>query len=221
MILIKKQHPPIKYLEYCATPNAVFDGLNSNNGKTELRESLLEEQGYICAYCMSKLTGDGDVKIEHFIPRNKENELKYKNLLAVCLGNEGHPLKEQHCDTRKGDHRLEFIDPQNEYVIKKIKYKRDGTIYSDDVGINDELNQYLNLNYPNGYLKRNRRNAVKKLFCTLKKAGTNANVKRTLNKLKRDYLREGTKEAYVGILLYFIEKKLKANDGKTATSSSG
>ena len=58
--------------------------------KEKLRTSLLEEQGYICAYCMKKLEDDfSKVKIEHYIARNEENQLDYNNLLAVCKGNEG------------------------------------------------------------------------------------------------------------------------------------
>ncbi len=47
-----------------------------------------------------------------------------------------------------------------------IKYKRDGTIYSDDNDLDDELNQMLNLNYER--LKLNRKNiisAVEEALC--------------------------------------------------------
>ena len=89
MILIKKNSEPRSLTEYKKTVNSSFDNLPSNV-KNDIRESLLKEQGYICAYCMKRIESS-DVKIEHYKARNSENELDYKNLLAVCKGNEGSP----------------------------------------------------------------------------------------------------------------------------------
>ena len=84
MISIKKGVEPDSLRYYRRTPGANFDGLD----KTELRERLLEEQGHLCAYCIQRITGKGAVKIEHYEKRTTENQLEYKNLLAVCSGNE-------------------------------------------------------------------------------------------------------------------------------------
>lgn len=57
---------------------------------------LLEDQGYICCYCMKRIEG-WDSHIEHFIPRNIINthphslraqdvELDYLNLFESCNG---------------------------------------------------------------------------------------------------------------------------------------
>ena len=100
MIHIQKGTPPNKFQEFKhQNPQAHFDDMPPDI-KSTLRQSLLEEQGYLCAYCMSKIRDK--VKIEHYEPRNTQNELDYSNLLAVCTGNsEGDSFKHQHCDTKK------------------------------------------------------------------------------------------------------------------------
>ena len=49
MILIKKKKEPYKWKQYRNTPNAKYEPME------ELRDSLYEEQGYICAYCMRRI----------------------------------------------------------------------------------------------------------------------------------------------------------------------
>lgn len=57
--------------------------------KEEIRQSLLEEQHYLCAYCMKRIKNDGlHTTIEHWEPLsvNKDKALEYDNMLAVCDG---------------------------------------------------------------------------------------------------------------------------------------
>lgn len=145
MIYIKKNSPPKKFVEFVQkNKHAHFDDMPSDI-KQILRDSLLKEQGYLCAYCMSRID-NANTKIEHYVPRNNENELDYKNLLAVCEGKSfDNEKKHQHCDTQKGNRTLQ-IDPQNEFHISQISYKPDGTIYSKDGKFDDDLNLILNLN---------------------------------------------------------------------------
>ncbi|TAD96752.1 MAG: TIGR02646 family protein, partial [Bacteroidetes bacterium] len=51
----------------------------------ELRDSLLRDQKYICAYCMRRISED-DMKIEHFRSQSThpDLDLDYRNMLAVC-----------------------------------------------------------------------------------------------------------------------------------------
>ena len=77
MIHIKKSTQPKKFQEFKQqNPQAHFDDMPPDI-KAILRQSLLEEQGYLCAYCMSKICDK--VKIEHYEPRNPQNELEYSN----------------------------------------------------------------------------------------------------------------------------------------------
>lgn len=87
--------------------------------------------------------------------------LDYRIILGFCYGNEGHPKREQTCDAHRGNENL-TVDPFNESSISLIKYQSDGTIYSDDVDINKDLDITLNLNYngPGVYLKENRKEAL-------------------------------------------------------------
>lgn len=181
----------------------------TKEAKEALRTSLVEEQGEICAYCMRRIKNDSTTKIEHYTPRDSENELDYNNLLAVCSGNMGQPYNLQTCDTRKGNIPI-YINPQQKSHIMKIKYRKDGTIESSDPKANRDINEILNLNCEYGYLKRNRKQAYDQLIFLLSSTHSNkAETRRTLLKLRNRYQTPGKKEEYVGILLYFVEKYLK------------
>lgn len=63
-----------------------FDGLTCKN---EIRQCLLEEQHYLCAYCMSAIENkELHMTIEHFVPLSKckERVFDYQNYLGVCKG---------------------------------------------------------------------------------------------------------------------------------------
>ncbi|MBQ5650259.1 MAG: hypothetical protein IIV09_01550, partial [Selenomonadaceae bacterium] len=150
MLYIKKYKPPNSFVHYVKQPNVHFDDMDTEV-KQELRLSLLREQGWLCAYCMKRLSFDGnDVKIEHYEPRNTENELKYENLLAVCKGGEGNVPERQTCDTRKGNQVLN-INPQRWQDIDTVSYTSNGDILSSDSAFQADFNDILNLNDRHGY----------------------------------------------------------------------
>ena len=228
MIYIKKNSPPKKFVEFVqknkkAHFKAHFDDMPSDV-KQILRESLLKEQGYLCAYCMSRIniedknteqnTTKNKIlnKIEHYVPRNSENELDYKNLLAVCGGNSfGNEEKHQHCDTKKGNKTLK-INPQNKYHISQISYKPDGTIYSKNKEFDDDLNKVLNLNDDEGCLKQRRKEALDTLKSEIHKIYKDKTA--TLNFLKKtlnfytSLNEKGELQPYCGILIEYLEKKI-------------
>lgn len=213
MIHIQKHSPPNKFVKFLQqNKNAHFDDM-PRDVKQTLRNSLLKEQGYLCAYCMSRIIDDEkNTKIEHYEPRNNENELDYKNLLAVCKGNSaGNDEKHQHCDTKKGNKTLE-IDPKNKYHISQISYKPNGTIYSRNEKINYDLNITLNLNDDEGYLKNNRKEALNALKKEIKlkytdKTATLDFLRKVLN-LYTNLDENGQLKPYCGIIIEFLEKKL-------------
>ncbi|NBH33059.1 hypothetical protein D3Z58_05740 [Clostridiaceae bacterium] len=55
MIYIKKNAEPAKLLQYRHQPNGRFDDMDADV-KEQLRESLLKEQGHLCAYCMRRIS---------------------------------------------------------------------------------------------------------------------------------------------------------------------
>ena len=79
-------------------------------------KALLKEQGYLCAYCMKKIT-EKTIHIEHWIPQRHPQEgyleysqedcdrfaIDYQNMLGVCPGGKGSsntphviPIEEMH-----------------------------------------------------------------------------------------------------------------------------
>jgi hypothetical protein len=56
----------------------------------KIKAFLVKEQGYLCAYCGSRIKADSNTPIEHIapksLPENKDKVLSYHNLVAVCKG---------------------------------------------------------------------------------------------------------------------------------------
>lgn len=136
-----------------------FDKLN----KAALRECLLEEQHGLCAYCMKRITNDGQVtSIEHWTPlsKNKDTALDYNNFLAVCKGGAdlSHDSNERRilcCDAHKADAVDLTISPFDRNMIDHIAYDSNGVIkflpkgnYSPDIcnRIYNDINVHLRLN---------------------------------------------------------------------------
>ena len=61
--------------------------------RTALKESLLESQGHLCAYCMRRIDDADHVKLEHLYPQSlsiseghPEQTVDYSNMLVSCMG---------------------------------------------------------------------------------------------------------------------------------------
>lgn len=58
--------------------------------KSEVRDALVEEQGYICCYCGTRVRKDHNTVIEHLKPKDKglypELMFEYNNMIASCPG---------------------------------------------------------------------------------------------------------------------------------------
>lgn len=214
MIYIKKTSEPRSLVEHRCTPGADFDGLD----KTELREYLLKEQGYLCAYCMKRIHDEKDTKIEHYRARNAENELEYTNLLAVCYGNQQSPdsavnvgKKRLTCDSMKGNQVL-HINPQSQEDMATIYYDNSGRIYSTNSVYQQDMKDVLNLNDPYGYLIENRKAVIDAVMNKLRTARTNQEAKEILMKWKRavSNLSYGDEyPEYVGVLRWYVDKQLR------------
>ncbi|MGL6131618.1 MAG: retron system putative HNH endonuclease [Fusobacteriaceae bacterium] len=211
MLKIDKKNPPRELGAYRKDSESSYENMPADL-KRELRESLLEEQGYLCAYCMTKLENNSmKTKIEHYIPQDSDitKELDYSNLLIVCKGNEGSKFEEQTCDTKKKN-RLLTINPQKSEDIETIAYSSNGKIKSSNHNFDDELNKILNLNYSKGYLIGNRRESLEAIKAYLhKNPGTCS--KNELRKLYEKFLtkkQDGSYAEYLGIILWYLKKKL-------------
>ena len=118
-----------KYRE--TTPGAVYDSARID--KEAIRKSLLEEQGYICAYYMCKIDVDSST-IEHYISQKKHEDstlrveehhrqsLMYSNMSAVCKNNG------EHCDKSRGNIPLKILDPHKPSCERLIAYNLQGEV---------------------------------------------------------------------------------------------
>ena len=216
MRYIKKGTEPQSLTKYKKESNAYNDGYEK---KDEIREKLLKEQGYLCGYCMRRLGSCEDVKIEHVVSQSSLKEIEraaldYRIMLGVCYGNEGKPKAQQTCDTHRGNADLK-INPFDQALVNMIKYKPDGTIYSDDPDINKDLDETLNLNYigDNVYLKSNRKEALQACKSKLAKLQREGNwSKRLIMQMLKEYEipdAEGQLIPYSGIVVDYLKGRLE------------
>ncbi|RKI30385.1 TIGR02646 family protein [bacterium 1xD8-6] len=137
-----------------------------NDGKRRrqrLRNQLIEEQGYICCYCMKRISLDSS-HIEHFWPKTffPQIDLDYNNMFASCNG-DGIIGIDGHCGHKKEDWWEKDMIPPTEAEIEKIfQYSVDGRIHSvpgrPAANIAQEMITQMGLN--SFHLKRNRREAI-------------------------------------------------------------
>ena len=137
--------------------------------------------------------------MEHCKPRHPQDEiehdkkatLEFKWMLGVCYGNsieKGVKPEDTTCDAHKGNAEL-TINPFDELSVRKIKYKADGSIYSDDADINKDVAETLNLN------KGKSQDAFMR------------ELERTYEKL----VQERNLIPYCGIIISWLEEKLKTS----------
>lgn len=210
MIKIIKGQEPASWLHRRLTPGTDYEATD------DLKESLLKEQGYICAYCMRRIpVNDNGVtdksRIEHFKPRESMDSAKermdYSNLLICCPGAmSGSSWKNAHCDRKKGSMEISF-SPTDLNCISTLSYGVDGTIQSTNEIYNKEINDILNLNLP--LLKSNRKNVREAIN---RKIGQRGWSKGILEKLLHEASEKdgnGRFQPYCGVLLWYLDKKLR------------
>lgn len=206
---INKGPEPRELTLYKTQPSAVYDGPNFTPVKRKIREKLLIEQGFLCAYCMGRIT-ESTMKIEHWACQhsNSELQLEYSNLLGCCKGHEGSPPSEQTCDTKKGGNGIKYSPANIEHRLNtKIQYSKAGKIYSTDDEFNRQIDEILNLNKPR--IVRNRLASMQEIQNILnKKEGkrSKSDIRKLLNKiLERN---NGMYTPYYGVIAFYLENKL-------------
>lgn len=221
MIYIRRGREPVELTEYKVRPGACYAELPPETRKA-IREQLLEEQGGLCAYCMKRLIGTYQVRIEHYQARHPEGvqpeenrELDYNIMLGVCYGNsiEGGNPEQMTCDAHRGNRTL-TVSPFKPHSIEQIRYSVDGTILSDNPEIEQDLNDVLNLNGEKTPLKLHRKGALDSLKKDLHQKLKGKNHQATmsyLSKLYDHYISpdDGKKKPYLGIILWYLKRKLR------------
>ncbi len=209
MRAVNKGAEPAELVQYRAQPGAVYDGANFTPVKSRIRETLLSEQGHLCAYCMQRISATS-MKVEHWHSQSKhpDEQLAYWNMLGCCPGNEGKRSLQQHCDTKKRDREISF-NPANEthHPRLNIHYAGDGTISSGNEQFNTEINSILNLNWTR--LRNNRKAVLKSVVQVLSRnAGTR--TRSEVQALIRRWERQdagGSLKEYCAVAIYYLNKK--------------
>ncbi|MCY3838575.1 MAG: TIGR02646 family protein [Gammaproteobacteria bacterium] len=182
------------------------------NDKDALRRKLVKEQRGLCCYCMDRIRDDQDTKIEHWRPQSRypEQQLVYRNLLAACPGGMGERKRksQQHCDTHKGSQDLSWnpADPSHE-IETRIRYRLDGSIWSDEGAFDAELNNVLNLNV--AVLKNHRRGMLDDIAKWYERANERKGATRSwLQHQREKWLPErGELKPYCQIVVWFLDQR--------------
>lgn len=129
--------------------------------RRRLRKQLLEEQGYICCYCMRRIKLE-DSHVEHFWPKDEfeDRQMDYGNLFASCQGNS---MEDDSCGHKKNDwYDVDMIMPTDGAVEKLFSYKLNGEIIcNSESGLSEiAVKMRDNLGLDAYYLTRNRKNAI-------------------------------------------------------------
>lgn len=210
--IVKTNPEPSFFTTFRLTPGATYQNMPSGNMfefdvKRALKQSLLEEQGYICCYCMKRINMDNST-IEHWNPQCSldNTNLDYSNLFVVCNGNPGKP-KDTHCDEHKGKIGIKYL-PTDPKVESETKYRGNGEIYSDDEDWNKCLNDVLNLNFLR--LVLNRKAVVDGVTASLSKIKGSA-PRGVLDRKLREWNckdNSGMFKEYCAVVIYYLKKRI-------------
>ena len=151
MIPIKKNRVPISLIHFLkmnkSLQNISFEDLTAKV-KADIKNSLLEEQNGVCAYCMRQIEYN-KMRVEHWLPQSQavNSTLDYSNMLGVCNGEIG---SDYCCDNfrgkvgygNNGNVKFNPAEPTH-YSLLKIRYKPMGEICSDDKDFDKKL-YYIN-----------------------------------------------------------------------------
>lgn len=224
------------------TPNATYKGYTDRDLETglenPLKNALLKEQGYLCAYCMGRISlernenGKPKIEVEHYLSQfkadaeNKENteSLSYTNMLGVCNGlSITYPEKEtlHHCDKTSGkdgkmngEVSLRKLDPRDRSCEQILTYNLNGkilTVPPNQQDIEHDLEIVLNLN--NSVLCKRRSasiDAIKEKMKKDKPVGTWD--KRFISKYLDEYSkpdRDGKLRPYYMVIIWFLKELLR------------
>ena len=223
MIVVKRGKEPNSLLKFRKeNPDADYESDIPTDVLKDIREQMWKEQGCLCAYCMKKINTSSVVRIEHCRPRHPHDEvwhdkkatLDFKWMLGVCYGNsltKGVKPEDTTCDAHRGNTEL-TVNPFDELSVKKIKYRENGSIYSDDVEINKDVTANLNLNCAAVSLPQTRRSVLMAEKNRIMRKCKGKSHDAFIRELERTYERlvqERNLTPYCGIIISWLESKLK------------
>ena len=134
--------------------------------------------------------------------------------VGVCYGNsliKGVNPEETTCDAHRGNTEL-AINPFDEFSVRKINYKADGSIYSDDEDINKDVTETLNLNCEAVSLTETRKRVLMEEKSRIMRKCKGKSQDAFMRELERTYeslVQERNLTPYCGIIISWLESKLK------------
>lgn len=218
MITIRKNKQPGSLIKFRKNGGSSFDALDRET-KNDIINSLLSEQGFLCAYCMRRIPRDeinpntggvlqDKMRIEHVKEQvnNEDLRLDYGNMVAVCPGYLG---GEMHCDRSKGSTPIS-LSPFDERLEASISYSsNDGSISSSNAVWNKELTDKNVLNLNQGSLRASRKMVIKGLIDHLnKRKWTKSQLLKELDAWSSRNS-AGEYREYLGVVRYYLSRKLK------------
>jgi uncharacterized protein (TIGR02646 family) len=128
-------------------PANMLAGVNYYS-KKELRVYLNNQQGYLCAYCMTRVDDTHHTRVEHLQSRKHYPALtfEYTNLLTVCNGEDEKPKgkDKKYCDNSKGDKAI-FVSPFDADCETHFRFDASGKVHHNSNHGKDTIEK-LNLN---------------------------------------------------------------------------
>ena len=215
MIVIKRGKEPNSLLKFRKeNPDADYETDMPTDVLKDIREQMWEEQRCLCAYCMRKIKVPSVVRVEHCRLRHPHDEqehdkkatLNFKWMLGVCYGNrlvKGVKQEDMTCDAHRGNTEL-TVNPFDELSVRKIKYKSDGSIYSDDADINKDVTETLNLNCQALSLPQTRKSVLMAVKNRIRKKCKGKSQDAFIRELERTYeslVQERNLTPYCGIII--------------------
>lgn len=205
MRAIAKGAEPVSLTTHRVQPHSNYGNYNEMD---DLRRSLTDEQHGLCCYCTSRVKADRSaMKVEHWQCQAgfPYRQLAYANLLAACNGGEGKPLRQQHCDSLKGNSSLMWNPADAAHVVEsRVEYLADGTIRSPDPAFDNELNAVIGLNQP--HLRNNRKGVLDSIKIWWQ-AGA-----RTDNQIRSQIAKfspaVGVHDPFSPVIVWFLKRKL-------------
>lgn len=194
--------------------------------KARVRQSLVEEQGGLCAYCMCRIPREDaapritPVIIEHMIPRDPADGrdvgqgLDYDNLLAVCHGNRSaqgiRQIADLTCDAHRGNTEFRKVNPCKPETLTSITYSLDGKIDATDLDARFDLVETLNLNCASSPLVAERKAALDSLIADLGNVPEDDVRDYCIAALRAFQEETNPKTPYVGILIWYLHSMVAA-----------
>ncbi len=131
---IVKTHPPqalIDWLDENIDVNNTYDSLNGTNAHKALKDKLLKEQGYICAYTGQEINASSS-HVEHIKPKSQcddGEDVDYKNLVA-CFPSNGGDKSHGYGAPMKGDwwDDQKFVSPLSDDCERRFKFSWNGRV---------------------------------------------------------------------------------------------